>query len=146
MIQLCFRYLLVWRRPPVKGKSQHLLFIKPNFIESMSPTHFLLNFFILFWREYVSSPGRACSLNNAATNLMQVLILKLGCLQSAKGVPKTNKSFHWTLKIWGFCHHLTLLKSFISSDRSSYSDHVLLYIQQAATFEIFTQSIDAINV
>ena len=36
---------------------------------------------------------------------------------------------------------------FVSSDRSSYSDDVLLYIQQAPNFfEIFTQSIDAIDV
>ena len=35
-------------------------------------------------------------------------------------------------------------KSFISSDRSSYSDDVLLYIQPL--FHIFTQSVDAIDV
>ena len=34
----------------------------------------------------------------------------------------------------------------VSSDRSSYSDDGLLYIQQKPLFEIFTQSIDAIDV
>ena len=107
MIQLCIRYLLVWSRPPVLSRVNPSIrfFIKHNFIESMSPTHILLNLFFYRFVEsmYVSSPGRVeCSLNNAATNLMQVLILKLGCLQTAKGVPKTNKSLHWTLNIRDF--------------------------------------------
>ena len=40
-----------------------------------------------------------------------------------------------------------LSESFISSDRSSYSDDGLLYIYpQRQLFQIFTQSIDAIDV
>ena len=34
----------------------------------------------------------------------------------------------------------------VSSDRSSYSDDVLVYIQWHPLFEIFTQSIEAIDV
>ena len=38
-----------------------------------------------------------------------------------------------------------LFHTFVSSDRSSYSDDVLVYIQRPF-FEIFIQSIDAIDV
>ena len=43
-------------------------------------------------------------------------------------------------------HSSSVSKLFISSDRSSYSDDGPLHIQQRPLFEIFTHSIDSIDV